>query len=55
MRKIVVSENLSLDGVAQDPAGDEGFRFGGWVGKIKDRTELAKLALDEALGAGSPD
>jgi dihydrofolate reductase len=49
--KIVVSDNVSLDGVIQDPAGDEGFRRGGWVGLIKDRPELSKLALDEALGA----
>jgi dihydrofolate reductase len=47
----VVSENVSLDGVVQDPAGDEGFRVGGWVGLIKDRPELGKLALEEALGA----
>ena len=50
MGKIVVSDNVSLDGVVQDPAGDEGFRVGGWVGLIKDRPELTKLALDEALG-----
>ena len=50
MGKIVVSENVTLDGVVQDPAGDEGFRVGGWVGLIKDRPELNKLALDEALG-----
>ena len=51
MGKIVISENVSLDGVIQDPAGDEGFRLGGWVGLIKDSPELSKLALDEALGA----
>ena len=51
MGRIVVSDNASLDGVIQDPAGDEGFRVGGWVGLIKDSPELAKLALDEALGA----
>jgi dihydrofolate reductase len=51
MGKIVISENVSLDGVIEDPAGDEGFRRGGWVGLIKDRPELGKLALDEALGA----
>jgi dihydrofolate reductase len=51
MATIVVSDNVSLDGVIQDPAGDEGFRVGGWVGLIKDRPQLAKLALDEALGA----
>jgi dihydrofolate reductase len=49
--KIVVSDNASLDGVIQDPAGDEGFRRGGWVGLIKDRPGANKLALDEALGA----
>ena len=49
MGKIIVSDNVSLDGVIQDPAGDEGFRVGGWVGQIKDRQELNKLALDEAL------
>ncbi len=30
MGKIVVSENVTLDGVIQDPAGDEGFRADGW-------------------------
>jgi dihydrofolate reductase len=48
---IVISENVSLDGVIQDPAGDEGFRLGGWVGLIKDSPQLNKLALDEALRA----
>src|SRR5919199_135473 len=48
--KIVISDNVSLDGVIQDPAGDEGFRVGGWVGAIKDRKDLAKITLDEALG-----
>jgi dihydrofolate reductase len=51
MGKILVSENVSLDGVIQDPAGDEGFRIGGWVGLIKDSPQLNKLALDEALSA----
>jgi dihydrofolate reductase len=51
--KVVVSENVTLDGVIQDPAGVEGFRFGGWVGRIgeRGREEAAKVALDEALGA----
>jgi dihydrofolate reductase len=51
MGRIVVSDNVSLDGVVQDPAGDEGFERGGWVGLIKDRPELGRLALEEALGA----
>ncbi len=52
MGKIIISENVSLDGVVQDPAGDEGFRHGGWVGRIGDRgrDEAARVALEEALG-----
>jgi dihydrofolate reductase len=50
MGKIVISENVSLDGVIQDPAGDEGFARGGWVGRIAALPELAKFTLDEALG-----
>jgi dihydrofolate reductase len=46
---IVLSDNVSLDGVIQDPVGDEGFDRGGWVGLIKDRPELGKLTLDEAM------
>jgi len=49
MGRIIVSDNLSIDGVFQDPAGDEGFARGGWVGAIKDRPELGQLALDDAL------
>ena len=51
MGKIIMSENVSLDGVIEDPAGDEGFRVGGWVGRIADRPEVAKVTLDEALAA----
>jgi dihydrofolate reductase len=51
MGKIVVSENVSLDGVVQDPTGEEGFRHGGWFGQINDRPEVGRLALDEALSA----
>ena len=52
MGKIIISENVSLNGVVQDPAGDEGFRHGGWVGRIGDRgrDEAARVALEEALG-----
>ena len=53
MGKIVVSENLSLDGVVEDPTGEEGFRHGGWFTQIgdSDREGWAKVALDEALSA----
>ena len=53
MGKIVVSENVTLDGVIQDPAGDEGFRPGGWAALSGNSPQLAKLALDEALAAGA--
>jgi len=53
MGKIVVSENVTLDGVVQDPAGAEGFGRGGWVGRVgeRGREEAARVLLDEALGA----
>ena len=55
MGKIVMSgpQNVSLDGVVQDPDGQEGFRLGGWFVQFggKDLEEWAKVALDEALGA----
>jgi dihydrofolate reductase len=52
MGKIVISENVSLDGVVQDPTGEEGSRHGGWFAQVgdKDREEWAKVELDEALG-----
>ena len=37
MGKIVISENVTLDGVVQDPAGAEGFGRGGWVGRVGER------------------
>ena len=53
MARIVVSENVTLDGVVQDPAGAEGFGRGGWIGRIGERGRdgAAKVLLDEALGA----
>jgi dihydrofolate reductase len=51
MGKIIVSENVTLDGVIQDPSGDEGFERGGWVGKVTDREEAGKVLLEETLGA----
>ena len=53
MGKIVVSETVTLDGVIQDPTGDEGFSRGGWFGQIgnEDREEWAKVEFDEALSA----
>jgi dihydrofolate reductase len=55
MGTIVMSgpQNVSLDGVIQDPDGKEGFRLGGWFVQSagKDLEEWNKVALAEALGA----
>ena len=53
MGKIIVSENVTIDGVVQDPVGDGGFRHGGWGVRLgdADREAWAKVLLDEALAA----
>jgi dihydrofolate reductase len=55
MGKIVMSgpQNISLDGVVQDPDGEEGFALGGWFVEFggKDLEEWNKVALAEALSA----
>jgi dihydrofolate reductase len=53
MGKIVISENVSLDGVIQDPTGEDGFERGSWFTRIgdKDRERWAKAEFEEALGA----
>ena len=55
MAKIVLSgpQNVSLDGVVQDPDGKEDFGLGGWFIEFggKDLDEWNKVALDEALRA----
>ena len=53
MGKIVVAQNMSLDGVVEDPSGEGGFRHGGWFqGFIGEDFEAwAELELAEARGA----
>jgi dihydrofolate reductase len=46
MRRIVVSEFLSLDGVMEDPGGAEGSRHGGWSFQFND-PEGMEYKLDE--------
>ena len=41
MAKLVVSEEVSLDGVVQDPTGEEGFRHGGWFNQVGEETRRA--------------
>jgi dihydrofolate reductase len=55
MGRIVMSgpQNVSLDGIVQDPDGKEGFKLGGWFVQFggEDLAEWNKVALDEALHA----
>jgi dihydrofolate reductase len=53
MGNIVITTNTSLDGVVQDPDGEEGFRVGGWFNQFggKDLEQWAKVETDEALRA----
>jgi dihydrofolate reductase len=55
MGKIVISgpQNVSLDGVVQDPDGKEGFKRGGWFVEFggKDLEAWNRVALDDALRA----
>ncbi len=53
MGTIVITTNSSLDGVVQDPDGEEGFTLGGWFGQSggKDLEGWAKVETEEALGA----
>ena len=51
MGTIVINTNASLDGVVQDPTGDEGFTHGGWFDQYMggDREAWAKVETEEAL------
>ena len=55
MAKLVISgpQNVSLDGVIQDPDGKEGTSFGGWFSEFggHDLEKWNMLALNEALRA----
>ena len=51
MGKIVISTNVSLDGVVQDPDGEEGFGRGNWFAQYGggDLEEWGKIEYAEAL------
>ena len=55
MGKIVLSTNMSLDGVIQDPDGEEGFSRGGWFvpNGGTDLEEWGKVEHAEALGTAA--
>ena len=60
MGKIVISENITLDGVVQDPTGEEGFKHGGWFLEVerqgpprmgKDRVPRGARGRSSAAGS----
>ncbi|MCD9877091.1 dihydrofolate reductase family protein [Streptomyces guryensis] len=54
MGKIVISSNVTLDGVVQDPDGEEGFERGGWFHQYveaKDLEDWVARETQEALDA----
>ncbi|RYP88135.1 deaminase [Nocardioides guangzhouensis] len=53
MGMLVISENMTLDGVMQDPTGDDGFERGGWFGQVtdEDHQAWAEVECGEALRA----
>ena len=53
MGRIIVSQNVSLDGVVQDPTGEDGFARGGWFSHLTDtdRAAWAEVEYAEAVDA----
>jgi dihydrofolate reductase len=53
MGTLVITTNMSLDGVVEDPDGQEGSKLGGWFGQFggKDLEPWTKVETEEALGA----
>ncbi len=47
MRKLVVTEFITLDGVFEDPGGAEKFERGGWAFKFQRGPEGDKFKMDE--------
>jgi dihydrofolate reductase len=51
MRKVVVSEFVTLDGVMEDPGGAEGFERGAWSFQFDRGPEGDKFKFDELAAA----
>lgn len=52
MRKVIVTEYVSLDGVMEDPGGAEKSRYGGWSFQFW-KEEAAKYKFDELFASGA--
>jgi dihydrofolate reductase len=53
MRKIVVSEFVTLDGIMDDPGGAEGTAHGGWSFKFGRSDDQQKFKSDELFASGA--
>lgn len=53
MRRVIVSEFVTLDGVMEDPGGAEGFERGGWALRYQRGAEGDQFKLDEVIDAGA--
>ncbi|HVI17034.1 MAG TPA: dihydrofolate reductase family protein [Gaiellales bacterium] len=51
MRKLIVSEFVTLDGVMEDPGGAEGFDRGGWAFKFERGPDGDAFKTDEVFGS----
>jgi dihydrofolate reductase len=51
MRRVIVSEFVTLDGVMEDPGGAEGFDRGGWALQFERGAEGDRFKLDEVMEA----
>src|SRR2546426_4913402 len=51
VRKVVVSQFVSVDGVMEDPGGAEGFDRGGWAFQFDRGPEGDKFKLDEVFAS----
>ena len=55
MGRIVVSQNITLDGVVEDPTGDTDFKHGGWFAAMNDAdlAEWARVGHEQAEAAAA--
>jgi dihydrofolate reductase len=55
MGQLIITTNMSLDGVVEDPDGQEGFEHGGWFARFggPDLEQWASFETKEALGAAA--
>src|SRR5437763_8940893 len=51
MRKVVVSEFVTLDGVFDDPGGSEGTSHGGWSFKVRSSEDQGTFKVDELFAS----